>query len=593
MSSNTCGSDSEGLQLTDYNLKIIKSLTTLLVRPPNLKIITTLTSEFVGMIVRLCNLSEPQLNDKNFRIVKVYPKEEKICVDVTPPDWPPTRVRYLKVSVKNMGPRLYYSDTQETLDIRSVMAASNRDAVFATAGYHANDCECLAVRAHPAIERGRLWRDLPLLCNQLNKERSHGHPFTMEFGFQIFAKAEESLVKEMQRTGIQLPDLEFESAYSAEPYLVLRDCRGCAIDAAPDIAGSTRHKLFIPDPAFSQQTWMNMLEAVSTYVEIGWMPTTPFYEKLRDDQGDDAVSLGMIRGDLNSVLPSHEVVIMCHAFTDSKLTLPHKERSECYASLVELRRASVTGGAVFLSRNLAKELAAKHANDHVMYSRLACRQNLGTICFGCYTRLTEEEAKICNGCGKARYCSRGCQRWHWKDHKWCCASPEQRAQRRSERAVRDATDKERLRLHDEHEALLKAEATAKEAARKARAARARVERADQCAKELNERIKRAAPKAQPVSKFKGRKSAVRTKEQEIYHVAWDSEDERVARTAAFMIRQEAESLEATARKAQKEVDAMKKLARDTSAAREAATHCLPCAPTVNDALSVALNATCV
>ena len=66
------------------------------------------------------------------------------------------------------------------------------------------------------------------------------------------------------------------------------------------------------------------------------------------------------------------------------------------------------------------------------------------------------------------------------------------------------------------------------------------------------------------------------------NAAWDSTDERAARTAAFVAKQESEHAEAEARKAKDKVDRLKKLEADASAAREAATHCVPCAPTLGD-----------
>jgi len=289
----------------------------------------------------------------------------------------------------------------------------------------------------------------------------------------------------------------------------------------------------------------------------------------------------MIRGDLNQSWPDPESKLLaCCPFLDSGLTLPHRERAEMHAALVDYRRNSVLRGAVLLSRNLAIDIAANHKDDHLTHSQILQRGELGTICFGCYIRITVAEQKLCGGCDKASYCSRACQRWHWKDHKAGCVSGEARA-RRLESEARARTERaEQLRRHDEHEALLKAEKDAKEAQRKALVARSRAERVLQRVNELAERVRRAAPQAAKPPNGKGKPKKAPTTEQQLVHAAWGSDDERAARTAAFVENQEADQLEAAARKAQEKLAAMKKLAADVSAAHEAATHCVPCAPTI-------------
>ena len=96
--------------------------------------------------------------------------------------------------------------------------------------------------------------------------------------------------------------------------------------------------------------------------------------------------------------------------------------------------------------------------------------------------------------------------------------------------------------------------------------------------DLEERIRRAAPQTQRLPKTKA--NQCRTIEQDLIHTAWDSKDERAARTAAFVAKQNKEHEEAVARKTQEKVDRLKKLAANASAAAEAATHCVPCAPTI-------------
>ena len=550
-----------------------------------------LSCDLVGMVVIMRDLSESGLNGKYHRVVKVFPEEDKMLIDVTPSDWPPARVRYVKVSSTKVA-SMHYPQSHDGLNFRTCLAAVNRDRAFALAGYDPLNIECLAVRPHPDIRLGRLWQDLPLLCAKLNRERAPGYPFEIEFGFQIFGKAEYQSIAEMCTANMGA--YKFETCYSGEAYIVIRDFRGNRIDPTPDFESDPTQracpKLFLPDPAFNMQSWNNMFDAISNYVQEGWMPTAPHLEELMAGwnyesstftPGDGAVALGMIRGDLNQSWPDPNAKsIMCHPFVDSGLSLPHPERTELHAEMVEMRRMSVIAGAVLLSRKLAAAIAENHKYDHITYDQLIRRDEPGTICFACYTRLTVAETKLCGGCGKARYCSNACQLWHWKDHKACCSSKEERARRRESAARARHERQEQLRRHDEHEALLKAERSAKEAQRKALAARTRAERVLQRANDIAERVRRAVAQAPKPPRGKSKSKKAPTMEQKLKHTAWDSDDERAARTAAFMANQEAEKLEAVARKAQEKAKALKKLAVDASAAREAATHCVPCAPSI-------------
>ena len=43
------------------------------------------------------------------------------------------------------------------------------------------------------------------------------------------------------------------------------------------------------------------------------------------------------------------------------------------------------------------------------------------VCSGCLKKVQGDELKSCSGCLKAKYCSRACQKKHWKVHKKVCS----------------------------------------------------------------------------------------------------------------------------------------------------------------------------
>ena len=537
------------------------------IKAGRISMISRVSSADIGMVVIMRDLSEHALNGKEFRIVKVFPEEDKILIDVTPNDWSAAQVRYVKVSAFKRS-LMHVSPSRDGFMFRACMQASNRDRVFAAAGFVPANIECLAVRPHPDVEYGRMWRDVPRLCDKLNRDRVVGHPFTTQFGFQVFAECSPDVATVLLKGG---DDVNFESLYTSEPYLILRDCRGCGIDVAPDLYtndGSEEqclHKFFIPDDRICEQSWNNVTEAVRAFIESGMMSTA---------------DVAAVSFDLNQSWPA---AIICHTFSDSVLTFPNRRHFNLQQKLVNLRRGIVVGGGVMLSRSMATKIATDHANDHVAGGGIVNREDAGTMCVACYMRITDEETKACDGCGKANYCSRSCQLWHWREHKACCVSKEERERRRAVAAAARAARVEQLRRHDECESLARAEEAQKEAERKAQVARGRAERAGKHAAELAERIRRAAPQAQkaPTATSNKKKSK---KEDKLIHAAWDSVDEREARTAAFVAKQESEHADAEERKARDTVDRLKKLEADASAAREAATHCVPCAPTLGDVL---------
>ena len=543
----------------------------------------------LGMLVKMRHLSVAELNERTMRIVKVFPDEAKIAVDATCVDAPPEQVRYVKVPADKVA-TIFYPVCDDGLNVRSVMNATNRDKAFKRAGFKAADAECLPVRQHAMIERGRMFRDLPELCVHLNTTKAQGHPFTLDFGYQIFADGQDAAVLEMMTLKKGQPNSwTYESSSTAEPYIILRDARGNGIDVSPDLADGSRSeyrpalfKVFMPDPRFTLKKWQAMFDAVDRYVVGNWFPSVPAFEALinhgTSEHVDCAINLGMVPDDLNRQWPDESrKCIMVHPFFDSLLRFPHKENFALHARTVQMRRNSVNRGAVLLSSNLAAKIAANHEHDDLLGGQLLSRLEIGTVCFACYTRLTVEEAMTCEGCGQAHYCSRGCQLVDWQQHKKCCASPVERRQRREAAAKAAAERQEQLRRHDERTAREQAERAAEEADRRAKVAASRADRLQRLGDETAERIRRAAPAttaARGGPKDKSRK-ANRSLEEQLLHVAWSSTDERAARTAAFAAKQEAEHLEAEARKAAEKYNAMKQLQAQASAHAALASQAAP------------------
>lgn len=542
------------------------------------RIFTTTQIECLGAEVTLSGLTDRRLNGKPFHIVKVLRERKLYCVDVTPAGWAPERVRYVLVRPEKVE-FIQHLNTKESRTTICAVLGSNRSKAFAGTGLDSHCLEYLSVRAHPDIEVGRLWRDLPTLQEKLNREGGPGAPFAVVCGYQIFASwASQAVAGERG-----------EALYVSEPYAVLRDCHGCHIDVAPDIGSLVTHpgnvgardmsaskKLFIPDPWLSLRTEDAIYRSVDCYMKQGWMPSGP---PLAQQSNEGAA--GMIRADLNQAWPTdgldhinHRLFLEMGFPTWDKVQMRHYDRQ-----VKEWRNVVLLGG-VLLSRQLAKQLSERY--DPVSGAIMAHRDMIGTICFGCYTRITTEQAKVCVGCGVAHYCSVACQHWHMKEHMRACASPEERARRR---VVKEREKQRIAALHkaaEEKAALEAAEAAAAEAARKEQIARSRVEADEKKARDLAERIRRAQSQGHKAPN--GKLKAGGSTEARLVHQAWDSPEERATRTAAFEAKQELEHLEAETKKAKAKVVALKKLAADASAAAEAATHCVPCAPTLGDAM---------
>ena len=362
----------------------------------------------------------------------------------------------------------------------------------------------------------------------------------MIFGYQVFGDPEQKW-----QPGSSLP---FEATLSCEPYVVLRDVRGCLIDVSADIGAETAEfqqepalfKLFVPDNTITHARWDAVSKVAHQITAVDWWPQVPF------------------RDDLNREMPA-QFCIMASPFADSALTVSKPGSAELHDHIVKRRRHHVVADqVVLLSPQLVCDLSEMSSPGGAMYIN---KSKLGTVCFACYTRIRECDAKTCARCGLARYCSIGCQKWHAAEHNPCCAPldlPKQLS----------ADEVERRRRHDAHEACIRAEARAIELERKAIAARTRAERVVKQAAIVAERQRRAAPgPSHRASNGGGKASRKRTTGKQFVHEAWDSEQERASRTATFVANQDATKAEAEARKARSHADALRLSTQEIPKAR--------------------------
>lgn len=560
-----------------------------------------LNYSMIGMDATFADLSDSSLNGKIFMIIQVFPDENKLLIDATPDGYPPGQVRYVKVPFRKLITGSKSSKT-DSMCCAAVMESKNRDAAFAAADLDLSAVVCLKSRPCPEVEHLRVFRDVPLLCAELNEKRVPGHPFSVVFGFNIFSNTDWDKFKKRSASDDAIP-----SALSAEPLVVLKDRRGNLIDTSTDIGTINREgvlgeqlsrKIFVPDSKIGLEAWGAMYNYVDNMIEYCWMPTTPWRENIDEwlsasrsetdgtHLSQDVVDLGMLPSGLNSRwIEGHS--ILCHPFLDSGVSDTDKKAiKEIHEPVILQRRNAVEHyGAVLLSRNLAIQFGYHGLSTN---GSLIFREFGGTICFACFTRLTVDESKVCNGCGKARYCSAACQVWHWKSHKVCCASKEERVARHLAAEKYKAERAEQLCRHEQFELRKKAEEEAKVAERKALASRERVRRAVEQAEQAAERERRTVPRP-PLPRSNGKARATqRSMEAELVHRAWTSPDEKHARTAAFIEHQELQHLEAVARKARAKADSLKKSESDVLKQEAAAAHEVPSPPSISSVLNSVL-----
>jgi hypothetical protein len=563
-----------------------------------------LPQQYLGRLAVFDGLREsgdaPSLNHKKLRVVRVDHERDRLVVDATPAASPPHVVRH--VSVPRSKLLFLLDDLSDTCLQGAVWTfasinSKNIAGAFEKSGLDLASLHHVAVRSHPDIEPTHVWRDLSRLCTKLNAEGAPGAPFAPCYGYSVFGDVtDENYCKSGEQyrgprtTANPIPCLTgLNASFNVEPHLVMRNREGALIDVAPDVWSHHHHipvpyKLFVPEPAFSNAEVGAMGDQVCMWASVGALSAEPWTERVASAfTGDRAVEdLGMAP---ECVLKPPRIEgpiynIYVHPLLDS--TLAPRGNEELHAKTIGLRREQVRDqGTLLVSRTLARRIITKHCQS--TYSMVSFDSgDTGVLCFGCYARIAEEEARVCDGCRKARYCSAACQHWHWRNgHKACCASKEDRARRRAAAQEAAAQRSANQRKHDAREA------AAKEAERKAARAATRAatdqERADRAA----ERQRLAAPGPSHRA-GKANRSAKRNAPKSLAHELWARPDEKALRADAFDAAQAAAHLAAEAKKARARADAAKALENELLKEIEAKTHEVPVAASIGAVLGAAL-----
>lgn len=541
---------------------------------------------FVGSFATLEGVSEHRLNGRLFPVVRAYVNEDKFLLDATEEGAEAWQVRYIKVATEKITA---FSDNGVGLHPRAVMGASNRDTAFSNAGLDVTKAWALDPRPHESVRLRFAFADVPRLQKRLNATRAQGYPFKVVFGYFVFA---DMPYKEIE-IGTPTPGL-----YSSEPIVLLKDCRGQLIDVSLDIEVASNpsipfqpRKVFVEEPRIAYEASISGMFALRTAREFGFLTGGSFEDRFLHGTGESPVALGMLPEEVDEV-PENLRGCMVHVFKDGGFTgyENEKKRVSQYSNiLADHRRRTYLEGATICSRDLFVKVCLDAALHE---GRLVSADQFGSMCFGCFIRMTESESKMCGGCGKAVYCSAICQTWDWKNHRLKCAPFEERKARREAAAAAREKRAAELARHDELVALQKAEEDAKEAVRKHHAMVARAERAEKEKREYArlQEDKLAGPSDSGQS-HRGRnkkKMHVMTVEQQLVHGRWTSQQERQDRHEAATLRKQAAHLEAEARMAQKRVDKMKAKISHALKEQAAASHAVPTRASVGEALAEAV-----
>ena len=542
---------------------------------------------YLGSLATLHGVSDSNLNERSFPIVKVYVDEDKFLLDATDrsggPEW---QVRYIKVSTEKIAA---FGDDLCGRHARAVVVANNRDTAFADAGLDVRDAWALDPRPEQSVRPRCAFADVPRLQERLNGIRARGSPFQLTFGYFVFAN--------MPNREINIGTLT-AAVYSSEPIMLLKDCRGQLIDVSMDLEVVNNpsmpfhpRKIFVEDPKISYESVTAGMFALRSAREFGFLRGGSFEDRFLHGSAESPVALGMLPEEVDEI-PENVRGCVVHVFKDGGLRGYEKDKkkvSDFSRILATHRRGAYLKASTICSRDLFVKVCSDAAPTE---GRLVSADQFGSMCFACFIRMTKSESKMCGGCGKAVYCSAMCQTWNWKEHRLKCAPFEERKARREAAEAAKAKRAAELARHDELVALQKAEEDAKEAVRKHQAMLARAERAEKEEREYA-RLQMDKPSGPSDSgqshRWRNKKKMhVITMEQQLVHDRWSSQQERKDRHEAATLRKQAAHLEAEAIKAQKRVDKMKAKISNALKEQAAAAHAVPARASVGEALAEAV-----
>ncbi len=500
-------------------------------------------------------LSDSGLNGRAMRVVKIDSVRNRVVVDATPPSADALAVRYVSAPFAKMVKCGLHNFATDDLAAWAVMGCANRDDAFAAAGLDPRTVVSLRVQPFPDIRHKHCFQDVPVLASKL------GQGYKIVFGYSLFGQS-------------AFHGKKFQSFITSEPTLVLqRISDGVFIDPSPDLVGDFRHKLFIPDPELTRIDFTRVMNFVMGMCNSGNLPRL----NIEEDH----------RGELDSLVPvpptPHGNSVLVQPFCDMKLAswpgASHVELMHAYGSAMRENAER----SILISRSLVMAMLKTMATTQPDWMRVIPGSPYWEhhVCSHCLVRT--DVVLICSGCGKARYCSRGCQLAHAKEHKGACSA----FQKRKARQAADEKKAAMRRAHDAREAQEAAERKEKELARREAIGRARQQAAEERERELA-----AVGTAKPGPSHrapKAREAKTRDTETALTHEAYVSPEERAARREhGERTKAEKQARAAAEREAARQ--AAEKAERDRPTARDVIAHLPPPLPTIAEQAEAALAA---
>ena len=502
----------------------------------------------IGMMARVVNTEDPDVNTKEFRVVAVDTTNNRLVIDTTPPGAAPEDVRY--TSIPTECSMLFSSSTMSGL---ALLEATNIDAVLRSAGFDPHNLKSLAPRPHADVQENWAFRDVPRLAPRLG--------FTCVYGYYVIP--------------VTFPPNFDVTTVLSEVAVVCRQPNGALVDLAHDILGFDEPKLFIEDPLLNVHSLQHIVDVYQTEM----------YNK-----GVDVTQLEM---KTNVIVP----------FPEQHYTAYSKALRRGCKTWVDQRRNDGERSLV-----VTRALAERMMREVVLEDRVLNRRTNGwvdsTTCTLCAARcfapvpdptiaaLCTFTVVQCPRCPTV-YCSETCRGLHAALHKkeGCVSAEEQEIIKRNRQEAKAEVERH-IKAYADRVALEEAEKKLADAKRRVEIAKERAAREETEEREREARDSHlAASKQRETSNKKKKKAAAKAAAQALtpqqvaeqaIQAAWASDAERAARTRAFNAKQELAREERLKREAQAEVDLLINAAKE--AAKRAAVHAqgAPSRTTVGD-----------